>query len=516
MIDRQASSTLLGRLYTQSYKITNQVLKQFEPDNLDLSSTLNSINVHPGAIFDEISELESLSLLIYKRLTELASHLDPMYCIPVLIEIFSGLYGQDEKYEGNTAFVGSKVLISFIWTGTYSGNLGRSRSYKDIVEGIKMAMLFLKIEQAKNVWKLVGEGQVEIREDGVFATESLAIHIHHFNRLGPNEYKVLKDATDQLWFHPENIYKVEKILTGKVRNGDRLFGDTFLSEIPFTETNFWTALYCKLRIYIIIGKERSLVAGKQLTGLCLLTEKALLINEKSGNFLNLANQLNFWEPTWHNNAINGTPNEIKRMIIHRPVIGVYNPQSVFATSIPLLWDSVNFLLEDFVHSRAGNKIYERFFSGPFEKATINLFEQYGFKGGEVNDKSIWRTKIPEKLLSPDRIPGQIDILAVSEEYHVIVIADCKMVHFPFELNAARNILAKFGSADDERFFRKLNMKTDWLSTCSNFKLEEYVVVKMLITNLDIPLSKDEDRLVLSIREVEEKLLKKLKKSGDDY
>jgi hypothetical protein len=145
MIDRKASSNLLSRLYTQADKITKQVLKQFEPDNLNLSSALDSIGIYSGAVFDDTKELEDLSHRIHEKLKSLATGLDPLYCIPILIEIFSGLYGQNKKYEGNTALVGSKLLISFIWTGTYSGELGSGRSRREIVDGIKLAMLYFKI-----------------------------------------------------------------------------------------------------------------------------------------------------------------------------------------------------------------------------------------------------------------------------------------------------------------------------------------------------------------------------------
>lgn len=506
MINRNSSSTILGRLYIQSDEIASKILAEINPDDLDFGPVLASLAFPDVQIFDSLDKMEEFSEAVKKHLESSCKSLDPLYCIPVLISAFSRFYEEMHFRKSNLPVVACKLMISFIWSSTYSAKTPTSRSFTSLLYALKIAILFSNLDQVINIWRFSVNGKVEVNSKGVFALESLAGYAINFNSLGPHDFKVLEAAVENIWSDENSFEKVQNILTGKVKLGEKLFGDSFLSDIPFQETEFWANLWCKFRIYLLIIKERHIVAGQAFGGVCLLTERVKVIREKSGNLLQSMNENNFWQPTWHKIKMGDEISEIKRMVVDRPMIGIYEPEPVYATSIAFLWDSINVLLEEFVHSKKGNKIYERYFSGPFETTTLELFRKYGFECGEVNTNSMWKTVHPIKLETAEKIPGQIDILAISDQHRLIVVADCKMVHFPNKLNAQKNLLGKFGAADNEGFFKKLNRKTEWFGSCNNFNLEDYNILKILITNIKIPIPGDEERLVLSIDEVEERLL----------
>jgi len=509
MIDRTASSTILGRLYIQSNEITSRILADINPDDMDFGPVLSSLRAEEIQIFTSLEEIEQFTKAVKERLKACCAALDPLFCIPVLIDTFSGFYAKMATTQSNSAVIACKLVMSFVWSGTYEPVPANLRSYNALSDSLKIAMLLANLDQVVNIWKFSGSGKVEVNSNGVFALESFATHAVNFNLLGAHEFKILNAAAELIWMDENSFAKIQNIVTGKVKPGERLFGNSFLSEIPFQEKVFWANLWCKLRVYLLIIKERHTVAGKSYEGLCLLSENVRLIKEQPGGILRSINDKNIWEPLWHQAKMEDEISEIKRMVVDRPLIRVYTSEPVYATSIAFLWDAVNVQLEEFVHSRKGDKFYERYFSGPFEARTWDLFRKYGFECGEVNTNSMWKRENPLRLNTAEMMPGQIDMLAILEKHRLLIVADCKMVHFPYKLSAQKNLLGKFGVADDESFFKKLDRKTEWLSTCSNFNMKEYTVLKILITNINIPIPIDEEHLVLSIAEIEERLLKNL-------
>jgi len=168
----------------------------------------------------------------------------------------------------------------------------------------------------------------------------------------------------------------------------------------------------------------------------------------------------------------------------------------------LIIDSVNLLLNNFVHSPEESELYEKYFSLPFEQSCLSLFKKNGFDCGEVSSQGVWKNGAEMKLINKKPMPGQIDILAILPKAKIAIIADCKLLHYPHSSNRLRNINLKVGDSDADGFYKKLRKKTKWLTECQNLPLAEFTTYNILITNRFIPFSTLSSKKIITYNQLE--------------
>jgi len=492
----------ITKRYRQAKELADTLLDTIEPDKYDFNSLLEELQFDAEIIFNDLISLKTLRTKVKKHLLHLCQGLDNEYAIPGLIEYMSRFYMDRPKNKSTMAGLAAKMLIGFTWANQYDGHLGTSRSVNAIVSAHQCCTLFALLEQVILIWEFEDLGAVIFTSDGRIANDRFQYLQLSFNKQGPHEYKILNDAMQYVWQN-ENIWAhLHLIISGSAYKNRKLFGDSFLSEIPASQTHFWNRFWSLMQLYFLAL--RSLRnRTEEVFSLCIIPQGLMLSPADFGGTMQQDIFDSFWQPDWHREQLTKDYMILQNMIVARPMIRIVMTENLFGTSIVLLQDAVNSLLEKFLHSGAGDRLYEKYFSSPFETSILELLRQYGYSCGEVTMGGQWRKEDqPEHLRSGKKMPGQIDVLAISQEKQVCLLADCKMLYFPYDSSARRNLRSKFSDDDSEGFYKKLRKKQSWLNHCAPNPAKGLTIIPLLITHRHIPLPITNKGLVLSIEELE--------------
>jgi hypothetical protein len=414
-----------------------------------------------------------------------------------------------QENESTMPGLSAKVLIGFIWTNQYNNHLGIGRSINAIINAHQCCTLFILLEQIVLIWEYEDLGRVAFTNNGLIRNDRFNYLQLSFSRQGPQEYKILNDAVQHIW-QDKNIWtNLHLVISGYATKDGKLFGNSFLSDIPGSQTRFWNRFWSLMQLYLVALKTLK-DRTEEVFSLCIIPQGLVLSPANPGNTMQQDVYDNFWQPAWHREQITKDYVNLQSMIVERPLIRIAMTENLFGTSIVLLQDAVNSLLERFLHSNAGDRLYEKYFSGPFEARAWELLRSYGYVCGEVTMQGQWRSgQQSQHLISSVKMPGQIDVLAISQKEQICLLADCKMLFFPHDSRARRNLRSKFSDDDSEGFYKKLRKKDHWLHHCNNNPANGLTVICLLITHRHIPLPFDNKGLVLSINELEQCLKKGL-------
>jgi hypothetical protein len=514
---RKESLTNHARLYRQSQEITNKIFDDFLNIDLPFQTALLLMGFDEELVLSDLNKLKIARASTLNALEEKCKSLDPYYFIPILINTTSKFYVEKDPEKDNMLGVALKICIDFIWSNTYQNNTSTLKSYTLLTEAINLAFLYCTLDTIERLWEFQDFKEVIINKKGIRGNALFWLTIKDSVMLGRHEYKTLKDALKNIWFNPQTFYPIiENIAQGRITHPVNFFGSSFLSEIPFKDFDFWGKLWSRFKIFqlcLIELRQSSDDIANDLYNVCLLPELYFPFST-SNSPTDIQSKIfeTFWQEAWHKQKLQKKNLfHLQGMIVERPVLRIYDNENVFATSVLLIQDSINSVLENYIHSPRGAHLYEKYFSKPFEDDVINMFRKYGFKAGEVTTTSLWINQNGNELfLSSKEMPGQIDLLAISEEEKVIIVADCKLLKFPYEKSNFRNLLKKIGDEDEEGFHYKLNKKTKWIKSCKNLNVNGYKVLKIIITNRFIPFNIFNRRIVLSFEQIHECLQNKVK------
>jgi hypothetical protein len=92
------------------------------------------------------------------------------------------------------------------------------------------------------------------------------------------------------------------------------------------------------------------------------------------------------------------------------------------------------------------------------------------------------------------------VLAVHEERGVVLIAECKVLARPMNVDRLRNMISKLGEQDSEKFWSKLSKKREWvLKLGSHLTSQWSTALAFIVTNRKVPGMGDKDeRMLISI------------------
>ncbi|MBD1384594.1 hypothetical protein IDJ75_04830 [Mucilaginibacter rigui] len=492
----------ITKRYRQAKELANTLFDDIEPDKYNFKRLFEQLEFDEEIIFNDLISLKSTRTKVKKHLIYLCERLDNEYVIPGLIEYMSRFYMDRPQNKSTMAGLAAKLLISFTWTNQYNGHLGTGRSINAILTAHECCTLFALLEQVILIWEFEDLGTVTFTSKGRIENARFQYLQLSFNKQGPHEYKVLDDAMQYVW-QDENIWvHLHAIISGFAPKDGKVFGDSFLSEIPASQTRFWNRFWSLMQLYFLALRGLN-GRTEEFFSLCIIPQGIILSPTNPGGTMQQDIFDSFWQPDWHKEKLTKEYVILQNMIIDRPMVRITMTENLFGTSIVLLQDSVNFLLEKFLHSGAGDRLYEKYFSGPFETRVLEMLRQYGYICGEVTMQGQWRKKDqPEHLRSTKKMPGQIDVLAISKEKHICLLADCKMLYFPNNTSARKNLRSKFSDDDSEGFYSKLRKKQNWLDNCAPNPANGLEIIPLLITHRHIPLPITNRGLVLSIEELE--------------
>jgi hypothetical protein len=481
----------LAQCYLDSDKISEQLL-------VDL---LYTAKPHAAAFTSSteseitLRSFQDASLVLTQlesKLSLLCDQLDRAHYIPILVATCNRFYIANTIHSNQILGVAIKTCIAVLWTNQGRGKEPGKRDYDILKKAVEVAMALSVVNSIAMMWEFDPRVEVTITPESFagnrFFWQFYTDGITH----GRLEYKTLEVALGTVWNDALRFKaKLEVVLGNPSNLPPRIFGDTFLSEIPYSYREFWIYLWTAFHL---LGQGYYL--HHQINGGVELKNILFIDRNSIGEFFErlppeaheAAKKL-FWETGWHLEWLTKNKREWHQMIIDRPIVSNDDDNEIFATSEMFLQNAIVNKLEQYIHSDEGKGIYERFYSGPFEKKIIDLFRQHGFEAGEVSKKGAWKLLAgPLLVRSSETMPGQIDLLAIVPLEKVIVIADCKMFKSSNSRTVLRNRLDKVGDKDSEGFHKNLEKKVNWFYHSELYKQDhsDYTVLPMLITSQFVP------------------------------
>ena len=490
----------LKKIYRKADEISSALLEDFKNQYGEMSHVFTAMSYPEKLAFDSIIALKSHRTTLRKSIQDECLKLDYLYFSPPLIDSLSVYYENSARNEGTTLGVAIKHVLGFIWTGSYHQKAGDLRSYVALKHVIAKTILFLLFESVIRVWEQVELHTVVIGNDGIVISAEYLQFAQMLMLQGRHEYKVLEQAKSFIWENNYIDHFLDGIINGTLLPKD-VFGNSFLAEVSPKETDFWSKLWALSRI-MLIAVSRNNTYSRDLLRMSLISE-GLIPSRSSIPPAKLQQTIFncFWRQDWHREQINKDSNVLQSMIVERPCIRIRDVDNLFATSPFLIIDAINNCMERYIHKN--DRLYEKYFTKPFEDRVSDILRKYGFRCGEVSESGIWMMGTGNiSLDNPKRMPGQIDILALAPNQNQALLIDCKLVHFPYQSNTLRNVIAKFDDCDTDEFHKKIEKKRNWLKGCSQFKNIE--IINAHITNIYIPIQSS-DKIVLTVQQMEKYL-----------
>jgi hypothetical protein len=494
--------TAVTKRYHQAEEMATYLLSEIDSVNYDFKELFELFGWGDEVVINDLNQLKLFRNQVKTHLIDSCNKLDHEFFIPGLIEFMSHYYMDRQPEQHIAPALAAKVLIGFLWSNNYNGKPSNGRGITSLVKAHNCCQLFTLIEQFVLAWEFEPLGPTPLNYKGMVENDIYTYYLWSFSKQGVHEYKVINDVVNQVWNNPHILTHLNTQVSGTKAFNKQLFGNTFLSEIPLSHTRFWNRFWTLMHLYAIVHNIK-ISSGGEYFGVCFIPQLRVLSWGTTKEQRQQDVYDTFWQPEWHKQHISKDYVVLQEMIIHRPMVRVIKTEHIFATSILLLQDAVNLLLEDYLHSTLGDKLYEKYFSNPFETKVLDLLAEHGYNCGEVTMSRTWRRATSDvQLLNKSKMPGQIDVLALSFDQRITLLADCKMLHFPYESRAQRNLRSKFSDDDSEGFYSKLRKKANWLIQCTNDPTKDTELIQLLITHRHIPLPANTKGLVLSFDELE--------------
>jgi hypothetical protein len=415
--------------------------------------------------------------------------LEPTHAIPLLLQAITDYYNGQWKQNPSWAGMALKRVLELSFKNVYSPQSAYSWSLPKLTEGIIAATVAGQLQTIQTAltifgrdddWAIFNGTRFELsnRLDQV-RQESAAAYIQR-----GKSFRTLAASVNAIWFQPWAVLPtIERILQGESPQNQNALKGTLFSELRDDEPQeFWAGIWVYFRLF-------SLILTKSAVNLNTVAD---IPREMKKNDIVLFQRPHFpapqgieaelieqsidrllWDEAWYKRRVTEVSGEL---IVERPAVPLGANKKLFVSSVPLIGDALNWFVEaSMMHYQGAGGVslsddtFERLISKPFEQQVTERFRAYGFLAGEVLHSGHWRnTNLTLTAPSGGKIPGQIDVLAYSEQHQLVFVIECKVLQDPLYRNQLRNLVGKIGDADQERFHAKLRDRIAWLQRTEKF------------------------------------------------
>lgn len=513
---REKSIFTNSRLYPQAYEAHESFLKYLlltveKPYRCLFKKNEEKI------IIENIQVLNEMIEKIDRKCTRISLELESYTTIPKLIEIISKYYYSTTYSHLDLPYLGMGVKSALCYsygnisTGTGSANV-------KVFQFIEYCMLKESLIGLKNIMIISPGETIELTCYGMLLSDrlrSIAIDLSSVNKSDHKGLRLGKYGAD-LFLNKNSDFLRSVIDVINKRNNliPDVFKNTPFEYIPFNvETrDFWIKSYLYLKLLVFIASVRKSVADSDYTGVVILNDCAILLNELTMPLiekdLQRLNMTFFWQRPWFKKRIG---NWNSNMINERPIVRIdNNSKGLYATSVTLICDSFNWFLEssilNYSEKSAGinlpQEIFQNAVSNKFEEDVVSFLKEHGFRAGKVSENATWFVETPTKLINinNEKIPGEIDCLAVKNKS--VLLIECKVLTDGVDENKIRNLSNKLNNDDQELFFYKQECKFNWLMNTVEFR-NDYKITKIVLLDKKHLAKLSDTHIVLTFDELKE-------------
>ena len=493
-----------SRLYRQAEEGSAFLSSHFKDESHPFRTTIDRLTpTHGTLVFSGVADCTAAIERTRTLVGEASRFVSPYIAIPTLVQAATEYYASDEKSRPEWLGTALKVSLALIWSNVHYSEAEETRAQGALLDIVKLACALEQLEFLKAVFENYGEGRVELRGDGLYCFDD---RLHHAvlelkatYRPRGKVFRTLPDTLRAIHQRPDlALDAILNILSGDAPRNQRVFADSLFGNLTRDEPlTFWAGLWTRLLLFSMACYARANVTLAPY-GVSILQTIALEYPSIGDPALLQQSMTDlFWTREWYASRAQalGSSVEMSGFLLQRPILRVARDTDLFVTSPLIISESINWFVEECVMryaGRGGVPLSEATFadlvSAPFERAICQLFRRHCFMAGQVTEAGSWMIDrgalgASELLgdkgfmagcklthLQGEKCPGEIDVLAYHALKEHLVVAECKVLGFPFELKRITNIAQKLGTADGEGFHAKLRKKIAWITKTDVFSV----------------------------------------------
>lgn len=471
-----------SRLYVQAKEAATYLLKELCTDNGFLKETCSSLRRSSVSLKSSTREdLDSAAKAALKYFQTVVSTIDPNFAIPVLMEMMDEYYYRDRQYLNAAPWLGIpiKMVISAVWGNRHSFE-SASKGRAQIIKAVQAASAYEQIRAYLERADVLPLGNWEITDNGFsLANEDdrkFTIEWNEYTRKRGEIQRTIRQSVNVIWLSLNDFVDgATRVIQGASPSAVTLFKNSLFEFIE--EREFWLGLYVRLLLLFALSDLKNTV-NSDIEGIVLFESYDVPLDQIGLTPLEakaLQAKL-YWDDAWYKRRLNweAGSHHPSEMVVERCIVKIN--ETTFATSPPILMDSINYFVERSVmgYDDAGvvklsSEVFRKAFSAPFEEDAASTFVAAGWTAGTVNEQGFWAAGLKHLTSSTgDSCPGEIDVLAVTDDGESVVVGECKVLKDPTSFNRLRNIVGKLGQDDSDQFHSKLRKKVEWIKSIPEF------------------------------------------------
>jgi len=515
-------------IYKEAIRASKIVIKHFEKLDRPFKRGISIFTEH------EILEIKIVEIPKFKesviiKINNIISEMDISYMIPILLQSIGNSYYQ-KKIKNISVGQGYKKSLSLVWEIFANKNDGSSKSLNELIKLVEYALFYNQLEAVELLANINHFSSISISTDSLIIDQNIKDVIIKHNLMSENsaKHRSLNIAIEFIWRNPFSFLTA---MESKLFNNlsPEYFKNTIFERIDIKHEEFWFSLYLRVRMFLNLASNKMDLISENIYSehLYLFENSTMFVpTTKDANSMKKALnifQQNFWQLNWYKKRFKQEYNI--NMIVEKPFIRIRHGNVLYITGYYLLMDSINAFIESALFRNEINfgikldpSIFNDYISRPFEQEVADILKSYNFQVGTVNDKSIWLIDDKnQKLTNKNQsFPGEIDILAYSEHFNILLIFECKVLNRANTINGLRNTLDKLGQYDKEGFHSKLRKKVSWIKTTEKFLQKKPEIFYSLITDIYFPVDFNKEFPVIWVDHLKEFLNENVKSRGIKY
>ncbi|BCN32011.1 hypothetical protein [Anaeromicropila herbilytica] len=461
-----------------------------EEDKKFISEVYNRYNINK-------SDIVSIMNIYENEIKRLAKKIDTNWGISICMSIVSKTSYGGDKLAGYKLQMFAAWAIEYIYLSK-PYNCESKKTVENLTSLIANIRVFRKLESIYSIYDNLPDKRINFINSEILFSHDDLNYVKKYMEAISDRGTRQRTAKDNTYFFLKNnkefIEAIQEVLNGADPKRIKLFNNRVHKFLPLANEDhesmeLWNDLYVGANLFKDCIEFTTIYSL-----LCKLTNLGIVFLD------NYSIEDKTWNIEWCKEA----KSKDKILLYERPVIKL-NGFNMYITSYQILGDSINSTLENVFYNyrrdiQASEKQWKIDFkyniSLDFEKKVNRYLINKNFISGEVTSKGAWKNNKKVQLINMSgdnsKFPGQIDVLAKSDEFEILFVIECKVYKDLIHGQRINRINDLFLVEDKNNILIPLNNKAEYIMKSNILQEAETKldVITILLTDIPFPIYPD--------------------------